>query len=463
MIKDKPKYEEWLTTIANTRFVYNTMDELEDYLDCHSIHSNGIKRAFPTQQKLRSAYRDLKVEVSLMTAGNISLGQLMEQYKKAWDFYRANLARRSNPAHVAVELLRYCCSPSCDNDVSEIKRTVFSDVLDQDIDIPFLVLMLFKAVPGYKSKNGEAVDMPSKYEDVLDMLERFAEGAPLVSIKPSIARAREEKYKSRLMLYYHVSNILETYESYLNNAKVYETANNIKDALIDLNIAGYWNECGGGGSNTSFWQIHRLSPGTYFAIHWHKDADNRLVGARFTMFFYEEADGHLMLYVLHPEAIMHRIQGLGYGDSDHVWYATEMPEDDSPDYLPFKRVSHSNEWNLELNLTRVTDESVINTYNNWFTTCQIHNPYERSEYEFRVLLYAVTVSHLYIISENEGEYYKVPRDANEGFANIKIGDMVGLLKMNKTIYLAFDELLLYIPNTPEELAKYNIERVNYIE
>ena len=60
MIKDTTKYEEWLTTIANTRLIYNTMDELEKTLDNYSIHSNGIKRCFKKKKKMRSAYRDLK-------------------------------------------------------------------------------------------------------------------------------------------------------------------------------------------------------------------------------------------------------------------------------------------------------------------------------------------------------------------------------------------------------------------
>ena len=42
--EEQNKYEEWLTTIANTRLLFNTVEEMENYLDNHSIHSNGIKR-----------------------------------------------------------------------------------------------------------------------------------------------------------------------------------------------------------------------------------------------------------------------------------------------------------------------------------------------------------------------------------------------------------------------------------
>ena len=91
MKEETAKYEEYLTIIANTRLIYNTMEELENMLDNYSIHNNGIKRCFPTLQKMRSAYRDLKVEVELMTDGIVNLDRLIMHYRKAWDFFHENL------------------------------------------------------------------------------------------------------------------------------------------------------------------------------------------------------------------------------------------------------------------------------------------------------------------------------------------------------------------------------------
>ena len=87
MKKEQIKYEEWLTTIANTRLVYNTMAELEEFLDNRSIHSNGMKRSFGSYQKLRSTFRDLKVEVGLQTDNLVNLDDVLIQYKRAWRFF----------------------------------------------------------------------------------------------------------------------------------------------------------------------------------------------------------------------------------------------------------------------------------------------------------------------------------------------------------------------------------------
>lgn len=90
-------------------------------------------------------------------------------------------------------------------------------------------------------------------------------------------------------------------------------------------------------------------------------------------------------------------------------------------------------------------------------------PYQYLEYVFTPNLYAITQTHMYIPSENEGEFYKVPTSAHEGFEQIRLTDNVGIMRMDDKIYLAFDEFMLYIETSQEELEKYGIERVRRID
>ena len=325
MLKDTNKYEEWLTTIANTRLIYNSMDELEEMLDNHSIHNNGIKRSFPTQQKMRSAFRDLKVEVELMTDGFVHLDQMLLDYQRAWAFFRQNLYRRSNPEQIVLELLSYCYHPYHREGLGSKKQGVFEQVVDSGIDVPLLILMLMKAMPGYDSKDGDVVEMPRQYERVMQLMEKFVANSQMFNLMPSVIRARDEENKCRLMLYQHVSQILNTYESYTLPGALYDMANAIKDRKVYLDIEGFWNECGGQLLYTDFWQIEDddAASGTYFVTHWHKDAENMLTGIRYTMFIMEGEMGGLVYYMLHPEAIKHRMSGLPYGVAAHCHLATE--------------------------------------------------------------------------------------------------------------------------------------------
>lgn len=464
MIQEPTKYEEWLTTIANTRLIYNTMDELEDMLDNNSIHNNGIKRCFTSQQKMRSAYRDLKVEVELMTDGIVNLDRVILHYQKAWNFFHDNLYRRTNPEQVAIELLSFCYPPFIREGIGAKRTTIYQQIIEQNINIPFLLLLLMKSIPGYDSKDGDANDMPSQFERIMSLLQNFTGNDSEFSVLPAITRAREEVNKSRLMLLFHVSQILDTYESYADSANIYDTANEVKASHVNLDIVGYWNECGGELLYTDFWQIEdALNYGTYFMTHWHKEADNHLTGIRYTLFISESSNGNLIYYILHPEAIKHRMKGLTYEDADQVWYKTDWM-DDYPNELPLHRLMYSAVWQLDIHLTRCTDENVISQYEHWLNKgCEIVKPYQHLEYDFRPNLYAVTQNHLYISSENEGEFYKVPKEAHNGFERIQIGDNIGTMQMNGKTYLAFDELMLYIGTTKKDLQKYKIEKVNCIE
>lgn len=464
MIQEPAKYEEWLTTIANTRLVYNTMDELESMLDSKSIHNNGIRRCFTSQQKMRSAYRDLKVEVDLMTDGILNLDRVLLHYQKAWSFFHDNLYRRANPEQVAIELLSFCYPPYIRKGIGAKRAAIYQQIIEQDINVPFLLLLLMKSIPGYDSKDGDVNNIPLQFQRIMALLQNFTGNESEFSVLPAITRAREETNKSRLMLLFHVSQILDTYESYADTSNVYDTANHVKASRVNLDIAGYWNECGGELLYTDFWQIEdALNYGTYFMTHWHKDAESRLTGIRYTLFIIEGTDGNLIYYILHPEAIKRRMNGLAYEDADQVWYKTDWL-DDCPSELPLHRLMYSAVWQQDIHLTRCTDHDVVSQYERWLNNgCEIVKPYQHLEYDFRPNLYAVTQNHLYIPSENEGEFYKVPKDAHDGFERIQIDDNVGIMQMNGKTYLAFDELMLYIGTTKKELQKYKIERVSCIE
>ena len=458
------KYEAWLTTIANTRLLFNRMEELEDMFDIQSIHNNGMKRSFPTYQRMRGAFRDLMVEAFEQTNYSVYLDQLLIDYKKAWEFYKHKLARRTNPETIPMDLLNFFCSPNMGDTVPKKRQEIFRMAAEQDVDFTILLLLQMKALPGYDSKEGDVEDFAVVYEKVMQLLENFS-GSGVFEVPPAINRARIEKNKTRLMLYYHVLCILNVYRSFTKKMNMYDLSTDLKASLLPLDLEGIWNECGGTSQLTRFWQFEQTeSNACYFATLWKKDADNNLKGIRYTIFCMEGDNGNMVVYMMHPLSMRHRIEGKAYSDIDHAWYTMPAPESLHPSELPLKRLLPSSVWKHEINLTRVTDEKTLALYNRWLhKDCVVIDVYEQDRYLFLQKLYAVTSTHLYISSENEGEYFKVPRDSREGFDRIQIGDNVGILKMGDETYLAFDEFLLYIPITDSELKKYGIERVKGIE
>ena len=461
--EESNKYEEWLTTIVNTRFLYNTMDEIEAMLDNHSIHSNGIKRSFSSPQKMRSAFRDLKVEVFSLTDETLLLDRVLIKYKKSWDFFKTYLARRSNPYNLALGLLQYVYYPNQRESFSKSKRTIYEQVIAEDISVSFLSLILLRVIPGYDSKDGDVTDIARLYESAMALLDDFTKEGPMFNVLPAITRARSESNKTRFMAYYHFSSILDTFESYICSENIYDTASAFKQLQVELDIEGYWNECGGEALYTEFWQIEPTDNGsTYFATHWHKKANNVLTGTRYTLFLSEADDGDVIAYIVHPKSIINRMNGKRYVDSDHAWYKFALPAESSPKHLPLRRFIDSSDWPPNIDLTKVTNEKVIEQYEAWMEKCVIVKSFKEYEYVFQPNMHAITKDYIYIPTENDNEYYQVPKDAYDGFEKIQFGDNVGTMLMDNKLYLAFDEFLLYIATTNNELKRYGIKKVTQI-
>ena len=464
MLQEKNKYEEWLTTIANTRLIYNTMEELEDMLDNHSIHNNGIKRCLTTPQRLRSAFRDLKIEVALMTDDNVSLDQLMEQYKEASDFYRAKLSRRADREKTARDILNYCYPPYKREGFGKNRAAIYAQIVKQDISVPILLMLLMKALPGYDSKSGDVTNMHEVYEDVMALLEHHTYQNTLIFNKlPVVTRARNEERKSRIMLYYYIDKVLNTYEAYADQEAMYDVATQAKELAVDFDLEGYWNECGGRLDSTTFWELKRYqNTGCYTATRWHKDADNRLTGIKYTWFLFAAEDGSLSVYMLHPEAIMHRIKDQRYADADQAWYTMNMPDEEAPGHLPLERALAADTWQPNLDLTRVDESSVIDTYNGWLETCQQKLEYKDCDYQFYPALRAITEEYLYIATSHEGEYFRVPKACHKGLERIQFGNNVGIMFMDQKQYIVFDEFSLFISAGRHTLHKYGITRARSI-
>ena len=457
----KETYEEWLTAIANARLLFNTMAELEDWLDNHSLHNNGVKRSFKSVQRMRSAFRDLKEQVQLDTDEVIDLEELLAEYSEAWHFYDKHLARRANPEELAFQLLQFYYSPGPATNLNSRTSQIFQQALAQDISVPFLISFLLKAIPGYGSRDGDATDMGQKYESVMQLLKRFTSNTRVFTSLPALVKARQEKKKTRLMLIYHTREVLEIYNGLSHPQGIYDTADNVKQQTVALDLDGFWNECEGRNEYTHFWQFIEADNNTgHFMFHWEKLADGTMRHTRFNIRFFWGEQGQHMANIMHPLAISQHIQGLPYSDAINAYYLVEKSKGKRPLSLNLFREFSSDVWPIKLNLTCVTDEDLNEQYANWIA----HNKgviaqYPSAEYTFYPSLFAVSINYIYILSVIDDFLYRIPRDAHDGFERIKIGDNVGQLLIDDKTYLAFDELDVYIPIEPEVLEKYGISKV----
>ena len=282
-VSDEPKYLEWLNTIANSRLLFNTIGELEDYLDNHNIHTNGIKRCYNTEQKVRAAFADLCLyvaETAKMTSNDFCI--LLDYYKKTSEFYQKRLSRRKNPDDIIKTILdNYFLNPERRN-CSPSMNSIIQETIDNDIDIPILVLLLMRAWAGYESKDGDIVDLWERYKHTIDLLEDYSEEIGCQMPFPPMVSARNEVYKSRLTLAYHVRDIIEKARQFSDPDRIFRSVHNARN--LDMNIEGYWNECGGKAERTDFWLIEKTTNiGLYYAIKFNKMEGGKVERIRYSI------------------------------------------------------------------------------------------------------------------------------------------------------------------------------------
>lgn len=460
--EETDKYEQRLSAIAGTRLIFNSLEELEIFLGNRAIHSNGIRRCFPSPQKLRSAYRDLKVEVSLMTDDLLDLDWLMRHYERAWDFYRSYLARRKNTSDLATRLLEYHYSNGAKAPAAKGLNTLFEEVERRMVNVPLLCLLLLKALPGWDSKAGDATDLDECFGRVLDFLERFTAGGGFFDVLPVIRRAREEACKTRLMLIHHTIGILDVYESYSNTANILDAVSIHKANRIALNLAGFWST----GDTAEFWQIeHTADPGVFFATQYTRESGCLLRSVRFVVNTVESEDNRVMAFFMHPLAMKHRLQGIPYSDVDTAWYRTDRPSSDAPEELIFSRSIPSKHWPDSIKWQRV-GAADLPRYKAAVRSAVLLDPYEECSYTLTPSIYAITLDAVYVFDPQEECFYRLPRDTEHEFEKISLDDNVGILEIGSSQrrrYLAIDERLLYIPLTDRALTRYGITRAFEID
>lgn len=454
-------YSSDLTTLANSRLLFNTLAELEAFLDVRSIRSNGIRRCFPSFARLRAAYRDCDAEVKLLTNDYFSLAWLLRNYRLASDFYRRHLARRQNPEKIALTLLALHYGIPSPTTPSPTLAAIFHEMKAAKVDPAILSLLLIKAIPSCHAKAGDVTDIETQFRKTLDFLDRFTAGAGLFDILPVITRAKEETRLSRISLIYHTVGILDTYENYSNPAKIAHTSSLLKNMAVKLDLAGFWSDP----DSSDFWKIEASSdPDIFFATHFSHESPRLLRSISFTIrLVREEAINKLCAYALHPEAMKHRVQGIPYTDRDNAWYIADFPESDAPDAFDFTRTMPSACWPYRIRLQRVTDPRERQRLAHKTETFPRIDPFEDCRYEFSPSIYAITQEAVFVFDEKEECFYRLPRHTEHGFETLALDDNVGILTLGSRRYLALDDRLLYIPLSPTSLAPYSITITHSLE
>lgn len=495
MEQDLEKYIGNLSVITSTHLVFNTMDDLQEFMGSNSISNNGIGRAFKNEEELRFAYNYMCKYVKEVSDEAYDLEDLLAEYKEASDYYKSYLSRKSKSDKEKLSriILSENFTQFRNSEVKIPKRykKILDDIRQQKLNISIIVLLLLNVFNTYYSKKGDVVNMDEEFLKIIKFLEDNMETDYVLNVKPIIQIARmKSTNKTRLSLLVYMDKILYYPEMISTDEGRFESSLSYREQFTDADIEGYWN-INKGDMSTDFWKIESgIYTGEYWAYHY------RIVNGQNSFVKYQiilsKNNNELTAFVTHPKQIKKLIDGVESDESDRMWYKIQCRtiKEGNKKYNVINAESlynpqSPNSLKNNYELYKVEKANVIEEYDN--ITKRATDKYEEFAYYYERYIYAITRKALYIsaheikLKKENGEYfleedsidkinnseinkyYKIPIEFREYLSELNLYSNVGrmIFPMNKKEYLAFDDILLYIPI--DKIEEFGIEIVDKIE
>ena len=218
-------------------------------------------------------------------------------------------------------------------------------------------------------------------------------------------------------------------------------------------IEGLWVE---DDASTVFCKYEEIANGYKLRRYLLNEERKELRYTEFFMKFYGFPDSSWAA-ILHPKSIEYLLNGKPAPNQ----YISYVAFDLADDQLTFEPLLEEGRWFSVRKLKRSKHASYLEkTLSN--DRYEKINECKEYDYEFVILLSAITNYHVYIDAP-DGRYYKVPKSLNECLERITINDNAGVIRYGNKTYLAFDSCNLYYDvSTPQKMADLGIEIVDSI-
>ncbi len=376
-----------------------------------------------------------------------------------------------------------------------IDRVQEKDDITEEFDQAInLIESAIKMEEEEEEENNEKEDKELTPEDA-------AKEHPIMEDYPMIGKARslENSKKTRLSLIYYIQGILDGAET-LSNPKIsFEASKDYLRHLATLDIAGYWG-VRTADNTKDFFQIQPTNvPGLYFFTKYtvkgisNKDYQSSDEPFRIEKERYEVAITRLVdtdspdakneeyqFYFIKPHIYLDYIKGRSIRTENHAYYYTKIDDSKGIDairlHLNTERWGHQfkesirNPWRQSLELHKSSNEHAVARHEKDIKEAIDRgvcvDKFEKFKYEISLTLYnimrAITRDYLYLRTENEGEYFKIPKDINESLGKYSFEEITYIIKIQGKMYIGFPTSSLYISISPSSLKKWGIERVKSI-
>ena len=473
-IKTITKY---LNAIKRTCLFCNSNDELADKVGVPSLTNNnnfdkvGQDKRVATFEQFNKEYQECSKSME------VELTDFMEEYSATSEFYNSyelatNKAISTKEAILdMIGCIFFSQGLPKDKKVCRFISTIYDPkediLLKKDIDIPLLLLLLYKVIPTYSSKSGPVSDIRQDYAKVKELssecYERFGitEDKPMLDVfKSKIQEGTDDERLPNRM------ELITLFESVLYN--IYNMTNTgiLLDSYRYFDIEGYW--------------VDRSSPDVVYVIEENNPYYQMTVyhlgmtDGTYTLYslvFYESPDRRLLLDTTHPRGRARKLLNEDIGSLDTSSHYVTFDSEDHPEKIGLEDIIRHPNYDFNASTLFRASEKKAEDLARRIESLNIKDRYEEFKTE-RIPdsePYAITRKFIYIHSPNleEGQLYRVPRDRymDEGILSITIDDNCGECIIAKQgPYLAFEKIGLYIDiRNSEKMKEAGVEHVSMNE
>ena len=464
-----------LNAIKRTCLFCNSNEELAERTGVPSLANNNNFDKVGSDKRVATFMSFNKEYQEYSSSMKVELMDFMEMYNETSEFYKKNELGSSKSISTKEAILDIigCIffSQGLPKDkkvckfISMIYEHKTDTIIQPHINIPLLLLIIYKIIPTYTSKSGNVSDISLDYAKLKELsyecYERFSitdDRTMLKVFEKRFGITDEKTAPSKL----NRIALITLFESVINN--IYNTVNtgSLLDCYRYFDIEGIWVDRQ---NKDIVYVIEENNP--YYQMSIFHLGKTTATYALYALVIYERSDGCLLLETTHPRGRARKVLHEKVGSLDTSSHYVKFDDEDYPEKIELQDIIRHPNYDFNVSkLFRLTEEEAEEV-NRRIESLEQKDKYEQyqSEYIPDSYIHAITREFIYISTPNleDGRLYRVPRDrySDKGLLSINIDDSCGeAVLARKGPFLAFEKIGLYIDiRTDEKMKAAGVECV----
>lgn len=455
---DDEAMKEKLNAVYRLRLLYNSGEELWRHIGKSGSGNNSFGRVGGKDAFLRRAvFHELERE--WYDEMGISLGWLLESYVLAaglMEKFRALLEgemRAGTYRECCVQIVNVCVfDDAVSDEYSAKKRELFHQLMEEDVCCltVFLLMLLGVLPPSVESRQGDVTGIKAQYEHVykffLGICHRnilFVQ-TPRMTLFHKALKEVEEKL-TRIRLIKLTADVLSNLSVLASAEQVAETGRRELWNQVYPELDGYWLGEHHSEQHPDYWRVEETVTGYVFCHYFKKEGEvAKLHQQEFSVNFFSNGEDYAC--VQHPRSVSQWLNNEKLSKDDVTYPHFVFSGGDTPSKIAFDSFMMDVSWFRPMRLVRAKEGWLPPTGEGM----EVINDFEAYSYTFYLCLEAITPTYI-SVKDEDGVSHQVPVSEHEELRSCTLDDAIGIITWRDKRYIAFDNLMLYIPIEEKEI------------